>query len=120
MLYLAEKYQVASLSSSCVSFLEDSISSENALVVLDSALAFEKESLIRQCAQVLSDHTEDILKVPFLKRALTFQTENVGDISKETIMYMVQMKELSISEVDLFLAVVKWLKTNAQYKRYAF
>ena len=49
VLYLAEKYNVPSLSEKCVEFLAANIAEENVFVVLQQALKFDKKKLENKC-----------------------------------------------------------------------
>ena len=80
LLYLSKKYLVECLSKVCCTHLCENLDTGNVLQVLELAIMFDEESLIKQCADVLKKHQKKILSCKnFLSLSETF-LPNVLDV----------------------------------------
>lgn len=104
--HLADLYDFPSLKSSCEKFFSASISEENCLVMWDQANTWNHNSLAEQAkAMVVS------------KTAKCLASDDIVTVSEDVMYELVCSDVLSIPEIDLFLAVVKWLQANTNCKR---
>ena len=106
VLYLAEKYNVPSLSEKCVEFLAANLAEENVFVVLQQALKFDKKKLENKCWDMID-----------LKTNVAVVSEAFTDISQSTLAQILERESLNIKDVDLFKAVMKWSEAECRRKK---
>ena len=97
VLYLAKKYLISPLAEKCCEILEASIRPENVFVVLAQAIQFDEKELEEKSWQIVSKKTQECLN-----------SEAFCDIGLRTLNALLKKKILSVTEVELFKAVLKW------------
>ena len=97
VLYLAKKYLISPLAEKCCQILEASIRPENVFVVLAQAIQFDEKELEEKSWQIVSNKTQECLN-----------SEAFCDIRLHTLNALLKKKILSVTEVELFKAVLKW------------
>ncbi|CAB3993535.1 BTB POZ domain-containing 6-like [Paramuricea clavata] len=117
VLYLTKKYVVPSLAQKCVEFLEANIAVENVSTVLQQALQFNEKKLEKKCLELID-----------LKTSEAIACDAFTDINEATLAHILKRDSLTVKEVDLFKAVLKWseaecsrkgIEANAKNKRTA-
>ncbi len=98
-MYLAHKYITTSLYEECVNFLLEILNSQNALEVLEQATRFEEKELEQQCLKVIQFNTIEVLA----------SRDAFNNISKETLIKILELDTLNIAEVKLFQVVLTWI-----------
>ena len=95
--YLAEKYDVPSLSRECVNFLDGNMDPLRAFDIIPYARTFGDEGLEEACWEVIEYNAEVIA-----------DDETFLDIEHEFVVSFLERSHLVITEVDLFNAVDRW------------
>ena len=95
--YLAKKYLISSLAQKCCETLEASIKPENVFVVLEQAIQFDAKELEEKSWDIVWKKTRECLN-----------SEAFCDIGLHTLNALLKKKILSVTEVELFKAVLKW------------
>jgi hypothetical protein len=117
VLYLARKYIVPSLAQKCVEFLEANLAVENVSTVLQQALQFDEKKLEKKCLELID-----------LKTSEAVACDAFTGINEATLAHILKRESLTVREVDLFKAVLKWseaecsrkgIEANAKNKRAA-
>ena len=96
VLYAAKKYIVTALVKLCVQHLEDIVKPENACLILDQSILLE-DSLENKCVSIIQRHTKKVLI-----------SETFYKVSNLTLCKILKCGGLSLSEVEVFKACVKW------------
>ena len=96
VLYAAKKYIVTSLVKHCVQHLEDIVKPENACLILDQSILLE-DSLEAKCVSIIQRHTKKVLI-----------SETFYKVSSLTLCKILRCGGLSLSEVEVFKACLKW------------
>ena len=97
VLYLAKKYLISSLAEKCCEILEASIKPENVFVVLEQAVHFDEKELEEKSWNIVSQKTQECLN-----------SEAFCDIGLHTLNALLKKEWLTVTEVELFKAVLKW------------
>ena len=97
VLYLANKYMIPSLSDECTTFLRQNLDTTNVFSVLPGALIYEEASLVKECWEMVDEHSEEAM-----------YSEAFLDITHEMLSSVLQRDTLSAREVDIFKAVDRW------------
>ena len=105
VMYLAKKYIVPSLTRRCVEFLAKNLSLDNVLDVLEQARGFDEKELEAQCWKIVASSTRVVVTADSFKK-----------ISQSTLACLLKRDNLSIPEVDLFQAVLKWADFQCSLK----
>ncbi len=105
VLYLAKKYIVPSLAEKCTEFLEANLASENVFTLLKQAVRFVEEELVKKCWDLIDLRTADVVA-----------SDAFVDVDKATLAELVKRESLSVEEVDLFKAVLKWSEAECSRK----
>ena len=117
VLYLAKKYIVPSLAQKCIEFLEAHLAVENVSTVLQQALQFDEKKLEKKCLELID-----------LKTSEAVACDAFTGINEATLAHILKRESLTVKEVDLFKAVLKWseaecsrkgIEANAKNKRAA-
>jgi hypothetical protein len=117
VLYLAKKYIVPYLAQKCVEFLETNLAVANVSTVLQQALQFDGKKLEKKCLELID-----------LKTSEAVASDAFTDINEATLAHILKRESLTVKEVDLFKAVLKWseaecsrkgIEANAKNKRAA-
>jgi len=104
--YLAEKYDVPSLSRECVNFLDGNMDPLRAFDIIPYARKFGDEGLEEACWEVIEYNAEVIA-----------DDETFLDIEHEFVLSFLERSHLLITEVDLFNAVDRWAAKQCADKR---
>ena len=97
VLYLAKKYLISSLAEKCCEILEANIKPENVFAVLEQAIKFDEKDLEEKSWNIVSKKTQECLN-----------SEAFCDIGLHTLNALLKKKSLTVTEVELFKAVLKW------------
>lgn len=96
-LYAAKKYMVNPLANECINFLEKNLKPENVCVILMQSKLYDEEELAEKCLRAIDMHTEEVLN-----------SEGFLEVDHSTLLSLVGRDALSIPEIKLFEAVVRW------------
>ena len=105
VLYLAKKYIVPSLAQKCIEFLEANLRVENAVTVLQQAIQFDEKNLERKCWDLIDVETSEAIA-----------SAAFGDINQATLAELLKRESLSVKELDLLKAVLKWSEAECSRK----
>ena len=105
ILYLAKKYILPLLSETCVDFLQEKINDKNVLDVLEQAMRYDEKELEKQCRQFIQSNTGKVVA-----------TDGFNKVSQSTIAKLLMQDRLSLPEVKLFQAVLKWIDFQCSIK----
>jgi hypothetical protein len=97
VMYLAKKYLVSSLAEKCCEILEASIKPDNAFAVLEQAVQFDEKELEEKCWNIVSKKTQECIN-----------SEAFCSIGSCTLNVFLKKETLSITEMELFKAILKW------------
>ena len=97
VLYLAKKYLISSLAEKCCEILETSIKPENVFAVVKQAIQFDEKELEEKSWDIVSKKTRECLN-----------SEAFCDIRLHTLNTLLNKEKLTVTEVELFKAVLKW------------
>ncbi|CAB3993420.1 BTB POZ domain-containing 6-like [Paramuricea clavata] len=97
VMYLAKKYLVSSLAEKCCEILEASIKPDNAFAVLKQAVQFEEKELEEKCWNIVSEKPQECIN-----------SEAFCEIGSSTLNAILKKETLSITEMELFKAILKW------------
>ncbi|VDO06381.1 unnamed protein product [Rodentolepis nana] len=103
-LYVSKKYAINGMENACFEFLSQSISVENAFLVLSHANFFNEQQLAQKCLEVIDKNT-----------ARVFDTEDFLTADKDLLLNILERDTLCIRESRLFTSILKWAK--AEYLR---
>ena len=96
-LYGAKKYMVPHLARRCVDFLEKSLNSYNACMLLFQSRLFEETDLTNRCWEVIDAQAKECL-----------QSDGFLDIEYNTFQLVVSRETLNVDEIHVFHAALKW------------
>ena len=97
VLYLAKKYRIPCLPEKCRQILEASIKPENVFAVLEQAIQFDEKELEEKSWDIVSKKTRKCLK-----------SKAFCDIKSHTLNDFLKKETLTITEIEMFKAVLKW------------
>ena len=100
-LYAAKKYIVPYLARKCVMYLETSLSSRNACVLLSQSRLFEETELMQRCWEVIDAQAEEALK-----------SDGFVDIDYHTLECVFARETLNCRETSIFDAAVRWAEAE--------
>lgn len=100
-LYAAKKYILPQLSKACVSYLETSLSSRNACILLSQSRLFEEIELMKRCWEVIDAQAEDALC-----------SDGFLEIDFKTLEAILCRETLNVNELCVFNAVCNWAKAE--------
>ena len=103
----AKKFKLERLAGGLLNHCTNNLRIDNCAIIYDQLLKMPdhtthpKSYYVRCCEQLISMHTFLVFRSPlFIK------------ISKETLIKIIKGDKLFIKEIDLFLACLRWIKTN--------
>ncbi|XP_065053664.1 BTB/POZ domain-containing protein 2-like [Rhopilema esculentum] len=102
ILYLSKKYMIPLLRNRCCEFLEKTITKENVLAVLQQSLKLGEKGLSKKCIEFIQPLISELAKM-----------ESFLDLDVNTLEIILKEDVLHVAEIDLFLAVLKWCKSEA-------
>ena len=97
MLYLADKYDVPSLTTKCVEFLNGTMQPLNAFDIIPHARKLNNEKLEESCWEVIDYNAKDII-----------DDNSFSELSHELLLDFVKRSSLRIDELSLFKALDLW------------
>ncbi|XP_046331109.2 BTB/POZ domain-containing protein 6-like [Haliotis rufescens] len=104
VLYLAKKYAVVGLERLCVTYLESSLTAENACVILEQAHVFDEEELFGRALKVIVQNGDVAVRSP-----------GSTGLCGSCFHRVVSAEEFKASDDTTFNAVLSW--TEAECKR---
>jgi hypothetical protein len=103
VMYLAKKYLVSSLAEKCCEILEASIKPDNAFAVLKQAVQFNEKELEEKCWNIVSEKPRECIN-----------SEAFCSIGSSTLNAFLKKETLSITEMELFKAILKWVDKECE------
>ncbi|VDL21468.1 unnamed protein product [Hymenolepis diminuta] len=103
-LFVAKKYAINIMEKACVEFLSQSITVDNAFMLLSHANFFDEQELAQKCLEVIDKNTSRV-----------FDTEDFLTADKDLLLSVLERDTLCIRESRLFTSILKWAK--AEYHR---
>ena len=94
---MAKKYLISCLAKKCCEILKASIKPENVFVVLEQAIQFDEKELEEKSWDIVLKETRKCLN-----------SEAFCDIGLHTLNALLKKERLTVTEVELFKAVLKW------------
>jgi len=104
-LYAAKKYQIEAIEKSSIEFVMHNLAKSKVLEILSDANFFDATELVEACLMVIDANAELLSGEQFIT------------ISPQVLHLIVTRDSLNISEVDLYLAMVKWAKKRCQINK---
>lgn len=101
--YCAKKYMLPSLVEECTKYLWSDLSPKKACRAYEFAKLFEEPVLMEKCLQIICTRTDEVLK-----------ESSWEDVELGTLLTVLDQDDLHInSEIDLFVALERWAKTES-------
>ena len=100
--YLAKQYIVPALEKKCCAFIEKSVEAGNVFKLLSFARSYKDEFVEKICWEFLDSETVEAVS-----------SECFCQIDKEVMCELLKRDTLHAKEVELFLAVQKWVTQNS-------
>ena len=97
LLYLADKYDIPSLTTNCVDFLDGAMQPLNAFDMILHAWKLNHKRLEKICWEVIDYNMKEI-----------FDDDSFSELSHELLLEVVKRSSLRIDELSLFKAVDRW------------
>ncbi|XP_071119149.1 BTB/POZ domain-containing protein 6-like [Haliotis cracherodii] len=97
VLYLAKKYAVGGLERLCVTYLESSLTAENACVILEQAHVFDEEKLFDRALKVIVQNGD-----------VAFESHGFKDLCKTCFKSVVISEDVLAKPETVFKAAVLW------------
>ena len=101
IMYLAIMYLIKPLEEKCSKFIEESIKPDNAFILLEQAVLFDKKELEVKCWDCISKKTRECIN-----------SEQFCNISSGTLNVLLEKTTLIVQEMELFKAVLKWVDSE--------
>ena len=101
VIYLAKKYLIPSLAEKCCKVLEESIKPDNVFMVLEQAIQFDEKKLEAKCWDIVSKETLECIN-----------SDAFCSIGSQTLNALLKREWLTVAEVELFKAVLKWVDSE--------
>ncbi|XP_031639426.1 BTB/POZ domain-containing protein 3-like [Contarinia nasturtii] len=99
VLYLGDKYNVTECMDTCTKFLRRTITENNVCWCYALAVLHHQDDLIRYCELMIAENTKAV-----------FSSTSFLECSKEVLGHILGMDSLSCSEVEVFKAIIEWVK----------
>lgn len=100
--YVAKKYCLSALEKACDKFMSNNLTADNVLLVLQQALLFDSD-FISLCWHKVDEWTKDVIS-----------SDAFNQIDHQVLVLLLQRDSLSVDEVDLFRATVRWARHECQ------
>ena len=101
VIYLAKKYLIPSLAEKCCKVLEESIKPDNVFMVLEQAIQFDEKKLEAKCWDIVLWETLKCIN-----------SDAFCSIGSHTLNALLKRESLTVAEVELFKAVLKWVDSE--------
>lgn len=85
--------------------LTEELSIENVCIVLLLAIDYNENELVKTCEKLILLRTADVLA-----------TKEFSQCSRDVLVYIMKMKIISCTEVDMFIACMKWVLVQSKQK----
>ena len=105
ILNAAQKYQIDSLKTLCIDFLEKLLDANNVCTILEHRRFFNETQLAEKCLQLIEQNTKDV-----------FTSSGFMSVSAETISLILDSDKLSMKEVDICLKCFQWATKRCENK----
>ena len=103
VLYAAEKYIVTRLVKKCTEFLEENLSAETAIELLEQSIIFDKKDL-----------KEKVLATIKEEACVVLSSEEFDKLSKEALHEILQLDLWITSELEVFEATMNWAQAKCK------
>ncbi|XP_041373901.1 BTB/POZ domain-containing protein 6-like [Gigantopelta aegis] len=103
LLYLSKKYDVTPLEQKCLAYLESSISSHNACVVMEQAHFYDEHDLKVKAKEYICENGNTVLKSP-----------GFTDLCHSCVLEITETDKLVASEEEVFEAVNAWSEAECR------
>ncbi|KAJ8312917.1 hypothetical protein KUTeg_010290 [Tegillarca granosa] len=97
LLYTADKYEIFSLKQQCQNYLENSIDANNVCEIMNAAEMFNIADLVKRSLEFIAK-----------QGTCVFQSDGFKSLTNSNLSMILSQENLNVSEVDLFLACLKW------------
>ena len=101
VMYLAKKYLIPSLPEKCCEILEESIKPDNVFMLLEQAIQFDEKKLEAKCWDIVLWETLECIN-----------SDAFCSIGSQTLNALLKKESLTVAEVELFKAVLKWVDSE--------
>ena len=101
VMYLAKKYLIPSLPQKCCEILEESIKPDNVFMLLERAIQFDEKKLEAKCWDIVLWETLECIN-----------SDAFCSIRSQTLNALLKRESLTVAEVELFKAVLKWVDSE--------
>ncbi|XP_041346723.1 BTB/POZ domain-containing protein 2-like [Gigantopelta aegis] len=103
LLYLSKKYDITPLEQKCLAYLDSSISSHNACVVMEQARFYDEHDLKVKAVKYICENGNTVLKSP-----------GFSDLCHSCVLEITETDELVASEEKVFEAVNTWSEAECR------
>ena len=103
VLYASRKYIITNLTKQCLKFLEDNLSAETALQILEQSMLFNDTNLKKKLLSKIEEEAPAILS-----------SEDFMKLSEQTLHEILQLELCINKEREVFDAAVKWAQKKCQ------
>lgn len=97
LLYAAEKYMIDDLFNSCINYYMETMTTENACIILDQACLYDIPRLKKQCLRFICDKAKGC-----------FSSDSFNDLSYPTLDLITACEDLYLEEEKVYSAVIRW------------
>lgn len=105
VLGLSNLYGFLELKEAIANFLKNSLTISNVCTILDASRLYELDSLSQICFTFIDKFASELLK-----------EESFNLLSQSTLVILLSRDSFFCPEIDIFLAVKKWIETNSDMK----
>lgn len=103
VLYLGQKYNVTECIDTCNEFLKNSLDNDNVCTVLDHAIMYDDEELMKLCEQRIMINTAEI-----------FQSKDFLECDRRVLEHILKQDFLSYPENFIFIACMAWVRAKSK------
>ena len=103
VLYASRKYIITNLTKQCLKFLEDNLSAETALPLLEQSMLFDDTDLKKKLLAKIEEEAPAVLS-----------SEDFIKLSEQALHEVLQLELCISKELDVFKAAVKWAQKKCQ------
>uniref|UniRef100_A0A0K2V647 BTB domain-containing protein n=1 Tax=Lepeophtheirus salmonis TaxID=72036 RepID=A0A0K2V647_LEPSM len=97
LLYCSKKYMIEYLVDKCVDYLCSIVETSNAIYLISRIRVYDTPKLLDKCWDVISKDPKS-----------AFESDHIAEIDFPTLNEVLSKKELKYSEIDAFIAALKW------------
>eukprot|EP00761_Pharyngomonas_kirbyi_P010717 gb/GECH01010739.1/.p1 GENE.gb/GECH01010739.1/~~gb/GECH01010739.1/.p1 ORF type:complete len:645 (+),score=160.80 gb/GECH01010739.1/:1-1935(+) len=94
---LADEYNVGTVKDQCIDYVKHQIDPENAFEILEESRFHKYSALINSCTQFIEQNAKKM-----------FSSERFKNLSKESLIYLLQSNNLILHELEIFRCVIEW------------